>query len=530
MARDQAPLWLAALAWEDAYAAVPKHRRLYQAFKSALLAGKVPTGTLWPSSRRLATLLHVSRGTVVLALEQLVAEGYLDTRPGSGTRVAQNLRPSAPDARAAKAAGPADPTAPRTAHPFAVGVPAVGLARLVAASWRERDQPAPLPLDEFGDPGLPEALTDYLYRTRRPNPARAHHDRERRPARPVRRSPRAHAAGPDGAGGEPRIPRGAGRLPGRGRPPDSDSGRRRGSCLDGRPRGASADPRHAVAPVPPGVHDEHWPPSGAAGVRGSARHLYPGRRLRQRPSLHGMDSVGRVLYLGTFSKVLAPTLRLGYLVLPPPLVAAFRAWRRATDQALRFPSRLAWPLSWPTATSSATSPECAASIGCAATRSWRPCPTPRGALLRRDFTWSPIAPGAPASRGSPSPSTIWLGPSVWDWFWGTPPSTPRRLPTPANAWPTCRPRHIPSRRVAPARAHEAPPCGPSLRGQAPRGAKTDGPARGQTRTRRDGDGQERVGLPLSAVTPRPCPWGHDVTVIDPTRGATGLGTSRSTTT
>src|SRR5262249_59170806 len=45
------------------------------------------------------------------------------------------------------------------------------------------------------------------------------------------------------------------------------------------------------------------------------------------PSLQGLDSNARVIYIGTFSKVLFPSLRLGYIVLPPDLVERFLAAR-----------------------------------------------------------------------------------------------------------------------------------------------------------------------------------------------------------
>jgi GntR family transcriptional regulator/MocR family aminotransferase len=56
---------------------------------------------------------------------------------------------------------------------------------------------------------------------------------------------------------------------------------------------------------------------------------YEGRPLA---SLQGLDPDGRVLYLGTFSKTLFPSLRLGYLIVPPDLAAAFIAARVALDQ------------------------------------------------------------------------------------------------------------------------------------------------------------------------------------------------------
>jgi GntR family transcriptional regulator/MocR family aminotransferase len=52
---------------------------------------------------------------------------------------------------------------------------------------------------------------------------------------------------------------------------------------------------------------------------------------RPTPALHGLDSRGVVLYLGTFSKSLFPALRLAYLILPPALVPAFARAKAIAD-------------------------------------------------------------------------------------------------------------------------------------------------------------------------------------------------------
>ncbi len=163
---------MAALGWEKG-AEVAKHRRLYGALKAALLSGDIPAGTPWPPSRQLTRALGPSRGTVLVALEQLAAEGYLEARPGSGTRVAADLHGAAelPARRAASRPGPAVPAA--AAQPLAVGVPACDaassrrLARFAARAWQEPRPAAETP-DPFGHDGLRQALCSYLYRARRP--------------------------------------------------------------------------------------------------------------------------------------------------------------------------------------------------------------------------------------------------------------------------------------------------------------------------------------------------------------------------
>lgn len=58
-------------------------------------------------------------------------------------------------------------------------------------------------------------------------------------------------------------------------------------------------------------------------------YRYAGKPLA---SLHGLDEAERVIYIGTFSKVMFPALRLGYLIVPPQLVDAFSAARAAADR------------------------------------------------------------------------------------------------------------------------------------------------------------------------------------------------------
>ncbi|MFI6498126.1 PLP-dependent aminotransferase family protein [Nonomuraea typhae] len=67
---------------------------LEHALREAVRSGRLPAGTRLPSSRTLARDLGIARGTVTQALDQLVAEGYLESKPRSGIRVAP--QPAAP--------------------------------------------------------------------------------------------------------------------------------------------------------------------------------------------------------------------------------------------------------------------------------------------------------------------------------------------------------------------------------------------------------------------------------------------------
>jgi GntR family transcriptional regulator / MocR family aminotransferase len=66
----------------------PLHLQLTGQIKRAVLAGRLPRGARLPSSRAMAAELGISRNTALAALDQLKAEGYLETRQGSGTQIA----------------------------------------------------------------------------------------------------------------------------------------------------------------------------------------------------------------------------------------------------------------------------------------------------------------------------------------------------------------------------------------------------------------------------------------------------------
>lgn len=62
---------------------------LYSALRDAILDGRLTAGTKLPSSRALADMMSISRNSVLAALERLLDEGYLFTKPSSGTYVAE---------------------------------------------------------------------------------------------------------------------------------------------------------------------------------------------------------------------------------------------------------------------------------------------------------------------------------------------------------------------------------------------------------------------------------------------------------
>jgi GntR family transcriptional regulator/MocR family aminotransferase len=145
----------------------PLHRQLERELRNAIRAGRLADGFVLPSTRGLADELGVSRGVVVEAYEQLVAEGYLSSSQGGTTRVCIRMAEGA----AARSRRPAEP-APEIRFNFAYGRPDVrefprqvwlrSLRRVLNEMPSERLEY----LDPRGAPELRQALADYLNRVR----------------------------------------------------------------------------------------------------------------------------------------------------------------------------------------------------------------------------------------------------------------------------------------------------------------------------------------------------------------------------
>ncbi|MBD0840955.1 PLP-dependent aminotransferase family protein [Streptomyces sp. TRM68416] len=299
---------------------------LERALRDAVRDGRLAPGERLPATRRLAEELGVSRNTVKAAYDQLVAEGYLTARQGSGTRVAA-LPPSAaePPEAAARAREPLFDLRP--------GSPDVGA--FPAAAWlralRRAVAAAPSLAYDYGDPRgrieLRTALSGYLGRARGVIAP---------PERIVVTSGYVQGLalltrvleGAEVAMEDPGLPfhrevvrRNGGRVV----PVRVDE---HGACV-----GELGDPAAVV------VTPAHQYPTGVTLRPERRRALTDWARAREgliveddydgefrydrQPvgALQGM-APGQVAYLGTASKTLGPALRLGWMVLPPHLVDA----------------------------------------------------------------------------------------------------------------------------------------------------------------------------------------------------------------
>nr|WP_281247627.1 PLP-dependent aminotransferase family protein [Nocardioides terrae] len=154
----------------DRQGAAPLRVQLEDRLREAVRTCRLAHGERLPSTRALALHLGLSRGLVQECFAQLIAEGYLVSRAGSGTRVASVAR-QRPD-RPGPTAPTAPPSAPALVADFQAGVPDLGLAPRELWAWavREACRTASNNAFDYGDPRgdahLRDVLAAYLRRVR----------------------------------------------------------------------------------------------------------------------------------------------------------------------------------------------------------------------------------------------------------------------------------------------------------------------------------------------------------------------------
>jgi GntR family transcriptional regulator / MocR family aminotransferase len=353
---------------------VPLYQALYTHLRAAILSRELQGGMKLPSTRALAEELNISRNTVLNAYRQLLAEGYLEGREGSGTFVShllpEQLLAAPPASRARKSARssqaktsrpvfserakaqiavsqpPSDGKLPR---PFTPEAPALDVfpyqlwSRLVVRHVRHLPVNMYVYQDSAGYGPLREAIAAHVAVSRQ-----VHCAPEQVMIVPGSQGALDLAARMLINAGDPVWLEDPGYSGARGAfvgagaqiipvPVDQE-----GLVVD---IGVARSPQARLVYLTP----SHQFPLGVTmslprrlalldwAKRANAYLIeddYDSEfRFGTRPlaTLQGLDDAERVIYIGTFSKVLFPSLRIGYMVLPPALVDPFLKVRRLID-------------------------------------------------------------------------------------------------------------------------------------------------------------------------------------------------------
>ncbi len=338
--------------------ALPLHRQLYEALRRAMLDGKLGAGERLPSSRDLAQDLRLSRNTVVAAINQLSVEGYLVSHVGSGTYVNDNV----PRIHAGASARQAARSAPAAAgtlsqrglalsgrfratdlevQPFTPGIadfsafPLTLWQRLQNKHWR-MTYPDMLDYNDSGGYApLRRAIADYLRVFRSVQLDADQVIITTGTQQSLELCARLLADHGDTVWVEDPAYWGAAKAfmaNGLALHPVAvdDEGIRPGACDEARqPRLIYVTPSHQYPTGAVMSLARRHQLLSTARTHGAwvleddydSEYRFSGPPIS---SLEGLDTDGRVLYMGTFSKVLYPGIKLGYLVVPKPLVAAFK--------------------------------------------------------------------------------------------------------------------------------------------------------------------------------------------------------------
>jgi GntR family transcriptional regulator/MocR family aminotransferase len=354
---------------------LPMHRQLYEELRRAILAGRLAPGQRVPSTRALALALGVSRATVTQSYEDLLSEGYFQAAHGSGTFVSHQL----PEEMLRADSSRAETESPRQSsaqarlsaygesisrawldrqpefegpisfshwRPDLEGFPSKEWGRLLARQCRAaRGAMLDYASSSQGHSRLREAIAHYIGRSRAVScdpdqviivsGSQQAIDLITRVA--VNRGDLIAVEDPGYLGARQIfLANGAKLFP----VPVDEEG-----ALVGRLAGRAAAKTRLVYVTP-----SHQFPTGAlltlarrleligwAAARGAiiieddydSEYRYCGRPV---PALQGLDQSSSVVYVGTFSKVLFPSLRLGYMVAPRSMVEVLARAKWLTDR------------------------------------------------------------------------------------------------------------------------------------------------------------------------------------------------------
>jgi len=335
-------------------AAVPAARWLSGALRAAILDGRLRPGARLPATRDLAKRYRLSRGTIVTAFEQMKSEGYVTGRIGSGTYVNTVLPDALLQAGPPRAPHPLQPVRPRrisdaakrarrfpapSAHPpraFRANLPALDLfpttlwAQIAGRRLRRASAGLLRGCDALGYLPLRAAVAEYLGASRGVtcvpeqvaivSGVQEALDLVARVF--VNRGDRVCMEDPGYVGAAIAFEAVGARISGL--PLDRhgmvlpDARRRHVRLVYVTP--AHQFPVGVSMSLPRRLALLDWARASGALIFEDdydSEYRYAGPPV---PALQGLDRHGVVLFAGSFSKVLFPSLRLGYLVLPPDLV------------------------------------------------------------------------------------------------------------------------------------------------------------------------------------------------------------------
>ncbi|MFC0167736.1 PLP-dependent aminotransferase family protein [Pseudoduganella danionis] len=327
----------------DASASEPLYRQIYTRLRNAITEGLLQAGDRIPAARALALELGLARGTVESAYALLVAEGYVEARAQAGSFVTSALArrtavtPSQPPLPAHDNLG----HAASSTLPFQMGIPALDAfprklwARLAARAVRATGADDMIYPAWAGLPELRSAIAAYLQLSRGINctPSQVfitsgYRNSMELVARALLQPTDQVWVEDPGYPPTAELLRAAHLQP----VPVAVDGEglmvAHGIASAPRARAAIVTPAHqsplcVALSLPRRLALLDWAAQAGAWVVEDdydGEYRYQGRPL---PALQSLDRNGRVLYSGTFSKVLFPAIRLAYLVVPPAQVPRF---------------------------------------------------------------------------------------------------------------------------------------------------------------------------------------------------------------